>query len=381
MADELNGFDVSHLDGLAKLRAEQQSLRDLAARAAAHRDKVTEVYTRVVSDYEARVRGLDDRARELGAKVREEFAALDSLHEKARQAVDQARFEQQESEFRHEIGEYTREEFQRRQQAAEELIAARQQEFERIGALRARFLEIVPDAGAAAAPAPHATAVSPSPVPVLAHAAAPEAAPAVVTAPVPLPPPVAAISVADPLPATPVPAAAAGPAPAPTVVPKPAPAPAVPEAQPAAGGETSFMPPPTPADFQVLPIAGAAPPPIPGTAAPAAPGVDAERSEGFATVAIAVALLIEERHGLPGINHRLGLHTTIGRTPDNQIVVPVREVSRKHAEIVLTEAGYNLRDLGSPNGTFVNASRITEHRLSEGDRIAIGGQVFVFKAQ
>ena len=63
----------------------------------------------------------------------------------------------------------------------------------------------------------------------------------------------------------------------------------------------------------------------------------AEDAEAFATVAISSALLIEDRAGQPGAHHRLGILTTIGRTPDNQVVVPVREVSRRHAEIVLTE--------------------------------------------
>jgi pSer/pThr/pTyr-binding forkhead associated (FHA) protein len=112
-----------------------------------------------------------------------------------------------------------------------------------------------------------------------------------------------------------------------------------------------------------------------------APVPPADNAEAFATVAISSALLIEDRAGQPGAHHRLGILTTIGRTPDNQVVVPVREVSRRHAEIVLTESGYVLKDLGSPNGTFVNGERITEHRLQDEDRIAMGGQVFVFKVR
>ena len=61
-------------------------------------------------------------------------------------------------------------------------------------------------------------------------------------------------------------------------------------------------------------------------------------------------------------------------------MVPDKKVSRRHAEIALSEGGYVLKDLGSPNGTFVNGEPVTEHRLKEGDRITMGGQVFVFKA-
>jgi hypothetical protein len=135
------------------------------------------------------------------------------------------------------------------------------------------------------------------------------------------------------------------------------------EPPPPPEGATSFLPPPSTADFQL--------PPIPGD----------EDGEQFGTVAVSAAMLIEDRAGLPGVAHRLGLRTSVGRTPDNQIVVPIREVSRRHAEIVLVENGYVVKDLGSPNGTFVNGERITEHRLKDGDRIAMGGQVFVFKAR
>jgi pSer/pThr/pTyr-binding forkhead associated (FHA) protein len=127
---------------------------------------------------------------------------------------------------------------------------------------------------------------------------------------------------------------------------------------------TSFSGPPSAADFR----------------APS-PGRPQSDTEAFGTLAISSALLVEDRSGLPGVHHRLGVSTSIGRTPENQIVVPVREVSRRHAEIVLTEAGYVLKDLGSPNGTFVNGERVTEHRLQDDDRLAIGGQVFVFKAR
>jgi pSer/pThr/pTyr-binding forkhead associated (FHA) protein len=135
------------------------------------------------------------------------------------------------------------------------------------------------------------------------------------------------------------------------------------EPPPPPEGATSFLPPPTSADFQL--------PPAPAS----------DDSEQFGTVAVSTALLIEDKAGLPGTAHRLGLRTSIGRTPDNQIVVPIREVSRRHAEIVCLDNAYVVRDLGSPNGTFVNGDRITEHRLQDGDRVAMGGQVFVFKAR
>ena len=91
-------------------------------------------------------------------------------------------------------------------------------------------------------------------------------------------------------------------------------------------------------------------------------------------------MLIEDRGGLPGTHYRLGPLTMIGRTPENNIVVAVKAVSRRHAEIAMKDGGYVVKDLDTPNGTFVNGERIIEHRLQEGDKVAIGGKVFVFKA-
>jgi hypothetical protein len=132
---------------------------------------------------------------------------------------------------------------------------------------------------------------------------------------------------------------------------------------PAAVGDnhTIFLRPPSTDDFKV-PVSG--------------PGVDETRA--FDTISVSSAMLIEDRSGLPGAHHRLGASTNIGRTPDNQIVVPIKEVSRRHARIVLTDGAYVLKDLGSPNGTFVNGERITEQRLQEGDKVTMGGKVFVF---
>lgn len=64
---------------------------------------------------------------------------------------------------------------------------------------------------------------------------------------------------------------------------------------------------------------------------------------------------------------------TIGRDPDNDLVLDDRRVSRRHAEIRLRLGRYTLYDLQSTNGTFVNGRRVAEIALSDGDRIAIGG--------
>ena len=68
--------------------------------------------------------------------------------------------------------------------------------------------------------------------------------------------------------------------------------------------------------------------------------------------------------------------TTIGRKDDSSIRIPLAVVSRRHAEIRLTEDGAVVKDLGGANGTFLNNQRIEEEDIEPGDQIVIGPVVF-----
>jgi HJR/Mrr/RecB family endonuclease len=70
--------------------------------------------------------------------------------------------------------------------------------------------------------------------------------------------------------------------------------------------------------------------------------------------------------------------TTVGRDPDNDIVLENASVSRRHASIVTTVDGYHIRDLDSSNGTFVSAQRIADAILSDGERIQFGNVSLTF---
>src|SRR6266540_3235713 len=87
---------------------------------------------------------------------------------------------------------------------------------------------------------------------------------------------------------------------------------------------------------------------------------------------------------LPAERRRLALAgepLTIGRDPENDLVLDDRRVSRRHAEIRLRLGRYTLYDLQSTNGTFVNGRRVAEVVLSDGDRIAIGGSELVLQQE
>ena len=63
----------------------------------------------------------------------------------------------------------------------------------------------------------------------------------------------------------------------------------------------------------------------------------------------------------------------IGRAPKAcDLVIPDREVSRRHAKIERTETGFVITDLGSKNGTSVNSSLLNApHLLQDGDEITL----------
>jgi len=70
----------------------------------------------------------------------------------------------------------------------------------------------------------------------------------------------------------------------------------------------------------------------------------------------------------------------IGRVPDNDLVLSDLNVSRHHAELRKSATGrYEIVDLGSHNGTFVNGQRVTSQVLTEEDLVSIGNSTFRLK--
>jgi two-component system, cell cycle response regulator len=64
--------------------------------------------------------------------------------------------------------------------------------------------------------------------------------------------------------------------------------------------------------------------------------------------------------------------TVIGRGSQADIHVVDDGISRRHAMIVHKGEEVLVRDLGSTNGTYCNGERISEHVLSDGDKIQVG---------
>jgi hypothetical protein len=70
---------------------------------------------------------------------------------------------------------------------------------------------------------------------------------------------------------------------------------------------------------------------------------------------------------------------TIGRAPDNDIVVSNPDVSRRHARIERDTEGFNIIDAGSSHGVFVNGVKVPRKQLRDSDRIRVGPIEFVFE--
>jgi len=69
----------------------------------------------------------------------------------------------------------------------------------------------------------------------------------------------------------------------------------------------------------------------------------------------------------------------IGVDPNCKVVVKEDYVSGRHAEVLRTDHGFMVRDLGSTNGTFINNVPAKEECLVDGDIIRIGTREMMFK--
>ncbi|MFN3413768.1 MAG: FHA domain-containing protein, partial [Thermoanaerobaculum sp.] len=71
----------------------------------------------------------------------------------------------------------------------------------------------------------------------------------------------------------------------------------------------------------------------------------------------------------------------LGRSPECQLAVQDKAMSRRHAELKLVDGSWLLSDLGSANGVWVGERKVAEHLLQNGESFRLGSTVFVFKRE
>ena len=109
--------------------------------------------------------------------------------------------------------------------------------------------------------------------------------------------------------------------------------------------------------------------------------VTAEEQEAIASLPSGNALLIVRSGPSQGARFLLDADvTTAGRHPDSDIFLDDVTVSRRHAEFRRTGTEFEVRDLGSMNGTFHEGERIERHGLSDGDEVQVGKYRLTFFA-
>lgn len=74
----------------------------------------------------------------------------------------------------------------------------------------------------------------------------------------------------------------------------------------------------------------------------------------------------------------MGNVVNIGRKNSNHIVINDLRVSRNHAQIRRVKDDYIIFDVGSSGGTFINSTRIDQHKLRPGDVISLAGYTLIY---
>jgi len=109
---------------------------------------------------------------------------------------------------------------------------------------------------------------------------------------------------------------------------------------------------------------------------------DPETSEevlGFEGPSSGSALLVVKRGPNAGSRFQLDRDKiTAGRHPESDIFLDDVTVSRRHAEFRRTADGFEVADIGSLNGTYVNREPIEVSPLTNGDEVQIGKFRLVF---
>lgn len=86
------------------------------------------------------------------------------------------------------------------------------------------------------------------------------------------------------------------------------------------------------------------------------------------------------QRGGPASTHDVRTRVRLGRAPDNDVVLSDLLVSRHHTEVRRTsQGGFEVVDLGSRNGTYLNGRRVNQAPFASGDLLSVGHHQFVLQ--
>ena len=69
----------------------------------------------------------------------------------------------------------------------------------------------------------------------------------------------------------------------------------------------------------------------------------------------------------------------VGRSPDNEIYIKSKFVSRHHAQLISDDDGCVIEDLNSTNGVFLGEKQVKKYRLRDGDVVSLGVHELVYR--
>ncbi len=68
----------------------------------------------------------------------------------------------------------------------------------------------------------------------------------------------------------------------------------------------------------------------------------------------------------------------VGRSPDNEVYIKSKFVSRHHAQLISDDSGCVIEDLNSTNGVFLGEKQIKKYQLRDGDVVSLGVHELVY---
>jgi general secretion pathway protein A len=112
-------------------------------------------------------------------------------------------------------------------------------------------------------------------------------------------------------------------------------------------------------------------------APPMAPAATQLGGSGALLPALGHLLVATDGRTVQEVPLRLG-RLIIGRTPDNDVQIDSRFISRHHCQVITTANACVIEDLNSTNGIYVKSNRVRRHYLNDGDVVLVGKHELIY---